>query len=679
MKIVLKKKVVPCMLAVLNIAYTKYGFTAPPKDDDYESKAVSRSSSAAPSHSKQNSTFQGKKNDDGIYQPVNFGAFFGLQKEGGVDVGAFYVWITDKGVLAWRESEAKSDPIGTLDLPSVTSVKLGVENEKTGASLDEEQKSKHFTLFYPTGCYVFQGESMVVRDEWVRAIRYCLRNLRELGTVSRPLSDPVRGNIVMAGMNDRIEDLEAEKKLADQREEEWKKKEEEYKKRLAEDDKRKQDVIELLGKMASAEARNKELERKLEEYKNGNVQPLPKSRHPSSADQLATPKTRSKRSNTQDSIDSEDGFDTIETGTPGGADPEMYTVTEEEQEMIDEDIRQQKLLALELAKETMPEDERKTLEVANEAEEEVKRADLIKKEKEREKQEAEKKAKESESKMKKLLEGLGEKSSTSLDKLNFESLAAKSADKDKVLSELNAAKAAIDDANKNKTAAQQAVKDADRELRDKTRALDQAKQDAKDREEQFLLESQASLPDPEQGREFFCMTTAAVLQKLEDQGVIEDSRKMTWAFDLFDIAILEGIPFHEWNDWILERVLMTKRKKDQERQEQLLRETRQKELQAQRINEMTAQIQNKRNTIYANSGLAPLQAAQQSKPSFAFGGSSLGSSQPKSALVRPSIVVPTSILPPARSNFNAQPASPSAGAPNTAGGAEGNKQDCIIC
>jgi len=285
-----------------------------------------------------------------------------------------------------------------------------------------------------------------------------------------------------------------------------------------------------------------------------------------------------------------------------------------------------------------------------------------------------------------MMESLGGSASTPLDKVNLESLASKSADKEKMLSELNAAKTAIDDAVKVRNAAFQASKDAEKDLKDRTRALEQAKQDAKDREEQFLLESQASLPDPEQGREFFCMTTAAVLQKLEDQGVIEDSRKMTWAFDLFDIAILEGIPFHEWNDWILERVLMTKRKKDQERQEQLLRETRQKELQAQRINEMTAQIQNKRNTIYANSGLAPLQALQQNKPSFAFGGSSLGtgSSQPKTAMVRPSIVVPTSILPPARSNAHGVPSA----APNSlssasgnaaAGGAEGNKQDCIIC
>jgi len=171
--------------------------------------------------------------------------------------------------------------------------------------------------------------------------------------------------------------------------------------------------------------------------------------------------------------------------------------------------------------------------------------------------------------------------------------------RERARTELMLAKAAIEEASKLKEEALKAAQDAERALIDKQRELERAQRDARVREEELFLEAQNALPDMEQGREFFSMTTAAVLQKLEDQGIIEDARKLTWAFDLFDIAVLEGIPFHEWNDWILERVIQMKRQKDQQAQEQLLREAKQHEMEAKRVALLEAEVLNKTKSKFS--------------------------------------------------------------------------------
>jgi len=144
------------------------------------------------------------------------------------------------------------------------------------------------------------------------------------------------------------------------------------------------------------------------------------------------------------------------------------------------------------------------------------------------------------------------------------------------------------------------------------------------------------------------MTTAAVLQKLEDQGIIEDAHSLTWAFDLFDIAVLEGIPFHEWSDWILERVLVTKKKKDEERLEMIQREQKQKEMEFRRMKDMQIQSLSKTKRL-----------------------SNLG--MPRASAIGPMLAPRSSVmLTPARVG-----AGPGANAGMGAAGAKG-KEDCII-
>jgi len=174
--------------------------------------------------------------------------------------------------------------------------------------------------------------------------------------------------------------------------------------------------------------------------------------------------------------------------------------------------------------------------------------------------------------------------------------------KEKTTKEMEIVKKSLEDAKKQKDALEKAKQETEQKLKEKLEALEKAHVESKKREESILIDATSQLPDFEQGREFFGMTTAAVLQKLEDQGIIDDAHSLTWAFDLFDIAVLEGIPFHEWNDWILERVLVTKKKKDEERLETLQREAMQKEMEARRAKDMQIQSLNKTKRL-SNLGL----------------------------------------------------------------------------
>lgn len=53
-----------------------------------------------------------------------------------------------------------------------------------------------------------------MRDKWVTALRYCCRNAKELGTVTRPQRDLARGNILAAMLTDELHEVkEKNKKL----------------------------------------------------------------------------------------------------------------------------------------------------------------------------------------------------------------------------------------------------------------------------------------------------------------------------------------------------------------------------------------------------------------------------------------------------------------------------------
>jgi len=57
-----------------------------------------------------------------------------------------------------------------------------------------------------------QARDVNTRDIWVTALRYAVRNMKELGTISRPEGDPARGNMLAAQYMDKI--IEMSNKLA---------------------------------------------------------------------------------------------------------------------------------------------------------------------------------------------------------------------------------------------------------------------------------------------------------------------------------------------------------------------------------------------------------------------------------------------------------------------------------
>ncbi len=166
--------------------------------------------------------------------------------------------------------------------------------------------------------------------------------------------------------------------------------------------------------------------------------------------------------------------------------------------------------------------------------------------------------------------------------------------------EVERAKLVVGQWTKVREEARVALKEADRVIREKEQLLVLAEQAATEREQQLVNQnSKSHLPDFDRGREFFCMTTAAILHKLQLRGVIEDSRKESWAFSLFDIAILEGVPFHEWNEWVMERVIAMKRDKDRQRQEQALIEQRQRDGERQRLAALEHELQDRKRAMLA--------------------------------------------------------------------------------
>ncbi len=74
------------------------------------------------------------------------------------------------------------------------------------------------------------------------------------------------------------------------------------------------------------------------------------------------------------------------------------------------------------------------------------------------------------------------------------------------------------------------------------------------------------IPDLKQGRDYFCLTVAAILQQALDQGIITDTRHELWAFELFEVCLDEQIPFSQWHVWTQQRIakIIIERRKQQQ-------------------------------------------------------------------------------------------------------------------
>lgn len=117
------------------------------------------------------------------------------------------------GGAAYDEKE----PHGKASLMNLTKV-------VTGPEIVTDATDTFFILIY-----VEEGGTMLtldlqfldqkLRDQWATALRYVIRNMLELGTISRPVADSARGHWLCAELHDRVtaltEEVEQQKSMLD--------------------------------------------------------------------------------------------------------------------------------------------------------------------------------------------------------------------------------------------------------------------------------------------------------------------------------------------------------------------------------------------------------------------------------------------------------------------------------
>jgi len=166
-----------------------------------------------------------KESVDQMAGLLNRGTTF-FRHEGKIEeANSAHVNISDDGVLKWIEKETVTDtgetPQGEIKLKQCVRIKSGPR--KKG-----DDMGKDVNLFLVIEFASEKDEKAVdylelqagtpeMRDKWVTALRYCVRNVKELGTVSRPKRDLARGNILAAMLTDELTELkEKMKKMKNQ-------------------------------------------------------------------------------------------------------------------------------------------------------------------------------------------------------------------------------------------------------------------------------------------------------------------------------------------------------------------------------------------------------------------------------------------------------------------------------
>ncbi len=65
----------------------------------------------------------------------------------------------------------------------------------------------------------------------------------------------------------------------------------------------------------------------------------------------------------------------------------------------------------------------------------------------------------------------------------------------------------------------------------------------------------ANAPGVAVGRDFFWQIAVAILKYLQEEGEIADiDNELEWVFALFEIALLDNVPYYLWHDWIMQKV-----------------------------------------------------------------------------------------------------------------------------
>lgn len=143
-----------------------------------------------------------------------------------IGLDSVFIKVNEVGTLCWYASEQAANQDqddAEFDLESVPSRNRtvttiekrddsGLKGSLPLINVEKIRKPKEdgdvcfFLIYSADGKIVLDLQTLEAdtRDEWVTAMNYAVRNVRELGTVSRPPQDLARGNILAARLTDRI-------------------------------------------------------------------------------------------------------------------------------------------------------------------------------------------------------------------------------------------------------------------------------------------------------------------------------------------------------------------------------------------------------------------------------------------------------------------------------------------
>jgi hypothetical protein len=122
----------------------------------------------------------------------------------GQDPRTVRIAADDEGFFSWTdEKEEQNDRINMADIHRIG------EGMSPDASPDGDTSySRKLFVLTADDQVCFEFNHRRVRDDWLLALRYATRNIKELGMLSRSPGDPARNNSLAAKLRDKLDDLE---------------------------------------------------------------------------------------------------------------------------------------------------------------------------------------------------------------------------------------------------------------------------------------------------------------------------------------------------------------------------------------------------------------------------------------------------------------------------------------
>ncbi len=128
------------------------------------------------------------------------------------------IQCNEDGLFTWSDLKTGENP-DNMALSDVREIGEGESASSTSETHDNH--ARRLYLKTPDEQVAFEFGNIRLRNDWLLSLRYAVRNLRELGMLSRPTGDPARGNALAARLADQVQMLKQQdditkKQLKDQ-------------------------------------------------------------------------------------------------------------------------------------------------------------------------------------------------------------------------------------------------------------------------------------------------------------------------------------------------------------------------------------------------------------------------------------------------------------------------------